>query len=166
VLDSLMRLFRGAADAGPASLASGNGEPVAAVAALLVEAAVLDGIFTTEERARILDLLRRRFTITAADAARAVDEAERAVAESSDMHRFTKSARDGLDEAGRIGLIEMLWEVVYADGTLHDYEAQLMRRLAGLLHVDDRDSGLARKRVLDRLAAAPASDSAGPWGAA
>jgi len=45
----------------------------------------------------------------------------------------------------------MAWEVAYADGELHDFEANLLRRLAGLLYIEDRDSGMARKRVLDRL---------------
>jgi uncharacterized tellurite resistance protein B-like protein len=45
----------------------------------------------------------------------------------------------------------MLWEVAYADGTLHDYEASLLRRITGLLYVSDRESGEARKRVLARL---------------
>jgi uncharacterized tellurite resistance protein B-like protein len=45
----------------------------------------------------------------------------------------------------------MLWELAYADGQLHDLEASLMRRLAGLLYVSDRDSGDARKRALRRL---------------
>jgi len=44
-----------------------------------------------------------------------------------------------------------LWEVAYADGEVHDYEANLVRRVAGLLYVQDRDSGRARKRVLKRL---------------
>jgi uncharacterized tellurite resistance protein B-like protein len=48
-------------------------------------------------------------------------------------------------------VIEMLWEVAYADGRLHDYEASLLRRVTGLLYVSDRDSGEARKRVLARL---------------
>ena len=51
----------------------------------------------------------------------------------------------------RIELMEMLWEVVYADGELHHYEANLMRRLAGLLQVSDRDAGSARKRARKRL---------------
>jgi uncharacterized tellurite resistance protein B-like protein len=45
----------------------------------------------------------------------------------------------------------MLWEVAYADGQLHDYEASLLRRIAGLIYVGDRESGEARKRVLARL---------------
>jgi uncharacterized tellurite resistance protein B-like protein len=48
-------------------------------------------------------------------------------------------------------IIEMLWEVVYADGVLHDYEANLLRRIGGLIYVSDRDRGAARKRVMKRL---------------
>ena len=47
--------------------------------------------------------------------------------------------------------MEMLWEVAYADGTLHDYEANLLRRLTALIHVTDRESGQARKRALAKL---------------
>jgi uncharacterized tellurite resistance protein B-like protein len=50
-----------------------------------------------------------------------------------------------------VDLIEMVWEVAYADGELHDYEANLLRRLGGLLYVSDRERGEARKRVLARL---------------
>ena len=51
----------------------------------------------------------------------------------------------------RVGILELLWEVVYADGQLHDYEASLLRRVAGLLYVSDRESGEARLRVMGRL---------------
>ena len=44
----------------------------------------------------------------------------------------------------------MLWDVVLADGVLHDYEANLMRRIAGLLYVSDQQSGAARQRVKTR----------------
>ena len=47
--------------------------------------------------------------------------------------------------------MEMLWDVVYADGELHHYEANLMRRLAGLLQVPDRDVGAAHQRARKRL---------------
>ena len=47
-------------------------------------------------------------------------------------------------------MIEMLWDVVYADGDLDDFEANMMRAVTGLLYVSDRDSGDARKRVLAR----------------
>ena len=51
-------------------------------------------------------------------------------------------------------LIEKMWEIVYADGVLDDYEANLLRRVAGLIYVPDRESGAARQRVLARLGSA------------
>ena len=51
----------------------------------------------------------------------------------------------------RVELMEMLWQVAYADGELDDFEANLLRRVAGLIHVSDRDSGAARKRAMARL---------------
>ena len=56
-----------------------------------------------------------------------------------------------LDAAERIRVIEMLWEVAYADGVLTGDEDALVRRVAGLLYVSDRDRGEARRRVLKRL---------------
>ena len=55
----------------------------------------------------------------------------------------------------RVKIIEMLWEVAYADGVVHHYEANLIRRINGLLYVSDRDSGAARKRVAARLGISP-----------
>ena len=78
-------------------------------------------------------------------------EAEQTAETSVDLYHFTRVAKDLLDEAGRIELLEAMWEVVYADGTLHEYEAQLMRRVSGLLFVEDRESGAARKRALEKL---------------
>ncbi|PKQ01791.1 MAG: TerB family tellurite resistance protein, partial [Alphaproteobacteria bacterium HGW-Alphaproteobacteria-12] len=58
-------------------------------------------------------------------------------------------------EEERVGVIEKMWEVVYADGVLDDYEANLLRRVAGLIYVPDRESGQARQRVIARLGITP-----------
>ena len=65
-----------------------------------------------------------------------------------EMSRFTSLLRDQFDHEERIEMIEMLWHVVYVDGKIHDHEANLLRRVAGLLYVSDRESGEARKRVV------------------
>jgi uncharacterized tellurite resistance protein B-like protein len=96
-------------------------------------------------------VVRERFALSAEEGADLVDEAERMAAESVEWHGFTRAIKDGFDHAERVQLIEMMWEVAYADGTLHDYEASLLRRVTGLLYVSDRESGEARKRVLARL---------------
>lgn len=122
-----------------------------AAAALMVEAATLDDTFGADERAHIASLVQERFALSPEEARDLVAEAESAASASVEWHGFTRAIKDGFDHAERAQLIEMLWEVAYADGELHDYEASLLRRIAGLLYVSDRESGEARKRVLARL---------------
>lgn len=124
-----------------------------AAAALLVEAGRMDGDFSDDERARIETLLADRLGLAPDAAAKLLDAAEKEAEASSDFHGFTRDIKEAFDEDGRIAIMEMLWEVAYADGELHDYESSLMRRVAGLLYVPDRESGEARKRVLARLEA-------------
>jgi len=122
-----------------------------ASAALMVEAATLDGEFDEAERAAILALLQRAFELSAEDAESLINEAIAHHADATHLLRFTRAVKDHFDEDERIELIEMMWNVVYADGVLHDYEANLMRRIAGLIYVSDRESGDARKRVATAL---------------
>ena len=122
-----------------------------AAVALLVEAAQMDDDFGEEERHKIVELVQRRFELNKAESEELLQAASKKVDQSIEIFSFTRVLDDGFSEDERVELMEMLWEVAYADGTLHDYEANLMRRLAGLLHVTDRDSGEARKRVISRL---------------
>ncbi len=122
-----------------------------AAAALLVEAAQLDGHMDEAEQARIRAVLAGHFGLGADETARLVAEAREAVEQSVELHGFTKVVKDNFDADQRVRMIEMLWEVAFADGQLHDYEANLVRRVAGLLYVPDQESGAARKRALARL---------------
>lgn len=131
-----------------------------AAAALLVEAARLDGRYSAVEQERVRGLLAARFGLDAAEAAALAEIGEASQDAAIELFGFIREASDGLVEAERIGLVEMLWEVVYADGALHDFEANLMRRVAGLLHVSDQASGLARRRVIDRLGTGTGRDGA------
>ena len=124
-----------------------------AAAALLVEAAVMDGTFDDTERQVVLELLMERFALGGADAKQLLSDAEDAIEQSNELYTLARTVKDNFDHDQRIGMIEMLWRVAYAGGVLHDYEANLVRRLAGLLYVSDRDSGEARKRVLDQMPA-------------
>jgi len=150
MLDRLKQLFQPEAAARPSGPHRFD-ELQLAAAALMVEAATMDSDFDAEERARIARLAEERFALRPEEAADLVGEAERMARASVQWHGFTSAIKDGFDHAERVQLIEMLWEVVYADGRLHDYEASLLRRVTGLLYVSDRESGEARKRVLARL---------------
>ena len=122
-----------------------------AAAALLVEAATLDGHYGETEQAAIDKLLREKFALKDEEARSLHDLAVTEQSEANQLLGFTRAIKDRYSLEERIELIEMIWEVVYADGELHDYEANLLRRLGGLLYVSDRERGDARKRVLARL---------------
>ena len=126
-------------------------EKALAAAALLVEAARLDHSFDGVEREAIESALRRKFGLDDEECATLIEEASVAQEDSNQLFGFTLAVKQNFTQEERIELIEMLWEVVYADGELHHYEANLLRRIGGLIYVSDRDRGLARKRVIDRL---------------
>jgi uncharacterized tellurite resistance protein B-like protein len=150
MFDRLKNLF--AADDAPKSGAQAHGvdELQLAAATLLVEAARMDDDFGLDERVVIERLLRTRFSLSAEEADSLLGAADEAAAESVEFYGYTRKIKDAFDNDERIRMIEMLWEVVYADGEVHDHEANLLRRVAGLIYVSDRESGDARKRVLDR----------------
>jgi uncharacterized tellurite resistance protein B-like protein len=122
-----------------------------AVAALLVEAASADECFDAGERATIERLLAARYGLTPAQAAQLVSAGEAASERSVQLFGFTRTLSQRLTPAERVGVVEMLWEVAFADGALDPMEDTLLRRVAGLVDVSDRERGLARQRVEARL---------------
>jgi len=122
-----------------------------ASAVLLVEAATLDGTLDQREEETIRQILARHFSLDPVDVATLIDDARRVQGEAAGLVRHTRVIKDHFPPEERIAILEMLWEVVYADGVLHDYEANLLRRVGGLLYVSDRERGEARLRVLERL---------------
>jgi uncharacterized tellurite resistance protein B-like protein len=122
-----------------------------AAAALLVHAASVDDHFGEDERAMIMSLVETRLELSHTEALALFDAARAAADRSIQLHGFTQAVKNGFSYDERVELIEMLWEVVYADGKLDEFESQLMRRIGGLIYVDDRDRGIARKRVLERI---------------
>jgi uncharacterized tellurite resistance protein B-like protein len=149
MLDRLMALFSSSQDADPTQRHKQHDaeELKLAAASLMVLAARMDGTFDEVERETIRATLQRHFQMRAAEAEALIEEGHGAVDESTELYGIIRVVRDHLDPEERIRIIEMLWEVAYADGGVDDYEANLVRRVAGLLYVPDRDSGAARKRV-------------------
>jgi uncharacterized tellurite resistance protein B-like protein len=122
-----------------------------ALAALLVEAACADDDYSEAEKVRIARVLATRYGLGAAEADALRAEGEAAQAAAVDLVRFTRAVKDAVPYEERIGVIEALWEVVYADGVREFHESALMRKLCGLLYVADQDAGIARQRVAARL---------------
>jgi len=122
-----------------------------ALGALLVEAAHSDDNFDHRERTVISRLLERRFQLSPHDARALIEAAERVTDRSVELFRFTRIINERLSVEERTELIEMMWEVAYADGVLDKFEDSLLRRVGGLIYIPDRERGMARQRVLKRL---------------
>lgn len=148
MLDQILKFFS-APDS--ARTAEAGGGPRLAIAALLVEAAKSDGVYRDGERHVVAGLLRRLFSIGEMEAAEMVASAEGALAQSVQLFRFTRPIVEQVPPDQRSAIIESLWETVYADRILTADEDSLVRRVAGLLYVSDRERGAARLRVLKRL---------------
>lgn len=121
-----------------------------AASALLVEAAVMDGNFDGDELNVISTLIRERFSLSPDEASELIDEATSEVENAVELYGFARTVKDNMEHDERVEIIEMLWKVVLADGHVDDFESNLIRRVAGLIYVSDRESGDARKRALDR----------------
>ena len=117
-----------------------------AIAGLLVEAAVADDHYADDEKALIERLLISDFAIAAADAVAIRAAAERQQKDAVDLFRYSRVVKS-LAPADKIKLVEALWRVILSDGEKHSFEDMLVRRVCGLIHVEDVDSGLARQRV-------------------
>jgi len=126
-------------------------EKTTAVAALMIEAALSDETYCETEKEMVISVLKRHFDLNDADVNEIVSAAEKAHADSDQILSFTRTVKETVEFDDRVHIVEMLWEIVYADGVLSDYEANLLRRICGLIYVDDVESGKARKRVLARL---------------
>lgn len=123
-----------------------------AAAALLVHATVVDGKVDRREGEVLRDVLERRFELERGEAGQLIKEAAEKEAEAVDLYGFTSVLTRRLDREGRLKIVEMLWEVVVADGVIHEFESNLVWRAAELLGVTSRDRVLLRKRVEDRYA--------------
>ena len=118
-----------------------------AAAALLVRAAQIDGLMDEGEAQLLRRLVGPHFGLEADAAATLLTEAKVAADEAGDLFQFTKRINAHFGEAHKIMLLELLWQIVLSDGVVDDYEANLMRRVAGLIYITDQQSGAARKKA-------------------
>ena len=118
-----------------------------ALAALLVRIARSDGDYVDEEVRRIDRILQARYAISPFEATRLRRDAEGLEAEAPDTVRFTRAIKDAVPYEEREAVLEALWEVVLADGERDHEEDALLRLVAPMLGVNDRDSNFARQRV-------------------
>ena len=118
-----------------------------AAAALLVHAATIDGDMTDSERDKLHAVVKKRFALDDASADELIDKATQAEHEAVDLYRFTSLLNRTLDEEGRARVVEMMWEIVYADGRRDELEDNLLWRAADLLGVSQRQRIALRQRI-------------------
>jgi uncharacterized tellurite resistance protein B-like protein len=118
-----------------------------ALAALLVRCMAIDGSVSEDERVKLRDLLQRHYTLSDTDLDTLIADAVTAENEAVDLYRFTSLLKRQMTEEERIRVIEQLWEIVYADGKAHEFEENLVWRVAELMGVHSRDR-IARKRAV------------------
>jgi uncharacterized tellurite resistance protein B-like protein len=123
-----------------------------ALGALLVRVARTDGSYSDDEMRRIERILAARHGLSPFEATRLRRNAETLESEAPDTVRFTRAIKDAVPYEDRLGVIEALWDVVLADGVRDHEEDALLRLVAPLLGVNDRDSNIARQRVESRRA--------------
>ena len=118
-----------------------------ALAALLVRIGRSDGDYSEDEALRIDRILVARYGMSAFEATALRGEAETLEGEAPDTVRFTRAIKDAVPHEDRESVVEAMWDVVLADGIRDHEEDAMLRLLANLLGINDRDSALARQRV-------------------
>ena len=109
----------------------------------------IDGVIGADEMDKLRRLLAVRFTLSEDDAEKLLEAAIARDAEAVDLYAFTSVLNRAMDEEGRRRVVEMMFEVAYADGGLTEFEDNLVWRAAELLNVTSRDRVDIRKRVRD-----------------
>lgn len=119
-----------------------------AAAAILVHIVAVDGEITEAERSKLHALLSDRFGLDATETSELIAAATTADREAVDLYRFTRVLMRALDEEGRKRIVEMMWQAVYADGHMSEFEDNVVWRAADLLGISSRDRIALRQRVV------------------
>jgi uncharacterized tellurite resistance protein B-like protein len=123
-----------------------------AAGALLIAAGGIDGRFERDEERKVKALLQTRFDLEPDEVRQLFEESAERERDAVDLYRFTSVLCRELDQEGRKRVVEMLWEVVLADGQVDEFESNLVWRVAELIGVSTRDRVTLRKQVEARLA--------------
>ncbi len=145
MMKALRNLFR------PKTPAEKPMDPHVAAAALLVEAALSDGVYVNIESDAIAEILLEAFQFDADRADAVLEEGEALAEEAVGSHQFTKHVKK-LPVAERVSIIEGLYRVALADGERSDIEDAYIRHVASLLHIDDILRAQARQAAEARMA--------------
>jgi uncharacterized tellurite resistance protein B-like protein len=130
-----------------------------AAAALLIHVVTIDGDMSDAERRKLFAILQSRFDLDEAATTELIEKAGAADREAVDLYHFTSLINRSLDEQGRRRMVEMMWEIVYVDGRVSEFEENVLWRASDLLGVPTRERIELRQRVAAGRAGPAATDS-------
>ena len=122
-----------------------------AVVALLISTAKYDGNFDESERIEIHNLIKNYFSLSSESTDDLFKAAEKIENEANDLQQFTRSLNKLLNEEEKLKIVELIWKIVMADGIIDDYEENLVRRLSGLLYLQDKDIGNIKNKLTNDI---------------
>ena len=147
MLRTLKDLFDAIVSPGPAGGDSREHSLELATAVLLVEAMRADPTLGAAERSVVAQSLQARFPLAPDELERLVELAGEVSRTASDFHQFTSVINDAFDQPQKIGIVQAMWKVAYADGHLDVHENHLIARVADLLHVTHGEYIAAKLRA-------------------
>ena len=134
-----------------------------AAVALLIHVANVDGAIDLAERRRLKTIIEERFGLDERQTAQLTAAAEQSDRKAIDFYQFTSILKHALDEDGCRKVVEMLWEIAFADGAIHELEENTIWRIAELLDVPSRERVFLRQKAASEdQSGLPAE---GPWSA-
>jgi len=149
MIDIFKRFFSTAAENGGTPAGRDNDRDlIVAIAALFLEMGRIDETFTEQEMARVLSILTEKYGLSGEDADALLDEADRELKESVDLWQFAKVINDRYSITRKEKLIERLWQIVYVDGKMDQYEHYLMNKISNLLDLSHKQLIDAKLKVL------------------
>ena len=127
-----------------------KGEDIQAVIVLLLEACQIDGETDNVEIEYVINLLINKFNFTQSEAEENINKTLKNNAERIEIFSQIKIILNEMDHNERIEVIEMMWGVILSDGVVDDFEANLMRRMNGLLYISGIESAEAKQRATNK----------------
>ena len=127
-----------------------KGEDIQAVIILLLEACQIDGETDNVEIEYVTNLLINKFNFTQSEAEENINKTLKNNAERIEIFSQIKIILNEMDHNERIEVIEMMWGVILSDGVVDDFEANLMRRMNGLLYISGIESAEAKERATNK----------------
>ena len=121
------------------------------ISGFFMEAAAIDGIIDDSEISKIKKSLINIFEVSEEKSNDLVKKSLERVNEPNSLYYFTSKINKEFEYDQKIELLEILWGIILADGKIHDFESNLVRRLSGLLYVSDIDCGNAKKRASTKV---------------